>query len=642
MSISVRLTDSSVKEFNKQPSVLELAQSISSDLAEKTLGAFINSQEEIFDLRTILKDQDQVDIITTSSPASLEVIRHSAAHVLAQAVQELRPKTKVTIGPVIENGFYYDFDVSSPFTDEDMLAIENKMKEILSHKLSIIKEVWPAEKAIQTFQKMGESYKVEIIEELGEPSVSVYKQGDWFDLCRGPHCQHLGQIGVVKILSHSACYWRADENNKALQRIYGTAFHTQKELDDYLKLMEQVKKRDHRKIGKEMNLFYFNEGASGQPFFKTSGTIIYRQLQDFLREKYTEYGYEEIISPQIYSKDVFVRSGHFNFYQGNMYSIQDENNAFLKPMNCPGHCLLYKSSKWSYKNLPWRVADFGRLHRRERSGVLHGVTRVLGFCQDDAHIFCSMSQLKDEIEKFIQMLKSIYASLGLENYRIDLCTRPAQRMGEDQIWDRAETSLSSALENMKIPFHVSQGNGVFYGPKIDITFEDSLKRKWQLGTLQCDFNLPKVFNLSFSTKDNKIEQPVLLHRAILGSMERFIGVYTEHLAGWFPTWLAPIQIILMNVSQDQEEYINSLYEKLCSVKNLRMQKDISSESLSYKIRQARNLRIPYMVIVGKKEMELNQISVRSGAGPTVQIDTNGFLSKIENEITERKVGYSSF
>ena len=642
MSVSIRLADSSVKEFNQEMSVLALAQSISPGLAEKTLGAFINSQTEIFDLRTILKDQDQVNIITPSAPASLEVIRHSAAHVLAQAVQELWPETKVTIGPVIENGFYYDFDVSRPFTDEDMIVIENKMKEILSRKLPITKEVWPAEKAIKVFQKMGESYKVEIIKELEQPSVSIYKQGDWFDLCRGPHCQHFGQIGAVKIMSHSACYWRADESNKALQRIYGTAFHTEKELDNYLKLMEQVKKRDHRKIGKEMNLFYFNEGASGQPFFKNSGAIIYRELQNFLREKYIEHGYEEVISPQIYSKDVFVRSGHFNFYQGNMYSIHDEDNAFLKPMNCPGHCLLYKSNKWSYKNLPWRVADFGRLHRKERSGVLHGLTRVLGFCQDDAHIFCSMSQLKDENENFIRMLKSIYSSLGLENYRIDLCTRPAQRMGEDQIWDRAEKSLSSALENMKSSFHVSKGDGAFYGPKIDIVFEDSLKRKWQLGTLQCDFNLPKVFNLSFSTKDNKIEQPVLLHRAILGSMERFIGVYTEHLAGWFPTWLAPIQVVLMNVSQDQEEYVNSLYERFNSIKKLRIQKDISSESLSYKIRQARNLRIPYMVIVGKKEMELNQISVRSGAGPTVQIDANVFLSNIEKEIIERKVGYSSF
>ena len=642
MSISIRLADSSVKEFNKELSVLELAQSISSDLAEKTLGAFINSQTEISDLRTQLKDQDQVDIITSSSPASLEVVRHSAAHVLAQAVQELWPSAKVTIGPVIEDGFYYDFDMPHPFVDEDMKVIEDKMKEILSRKLSVTKEVWPAEKAVETFQKMGESYKVEIIKELGEPAVSVYKQGNWFDLCRGPHCQHLGQIGAVKILSHSSCYWRADENNPSLQRIYGTAFHTQKDLDHYLKLMEQVKKRDHRKIGKEMNFFYFNEGSSGQPFFKNSGTVVYRHLQDFLREKYEEYGYEEVISPQIYSKDVFARSGHFDFYQGNMYALEGENPSFLKPMNCPGHCLLYKSSKWSYKNLPWRVADFGRLHRRERSGVLHGLTRVLGFCQDDAHIFCSMSQLKSEIENFIQMFKSIYSSLGLENYKIDLCTRPVRRMGEDQIWDKAEESLSLALKNRETSFSISRGEGAFYGPKIDVIFEDSLKRKWQLGTLQCDFNLPQAFNLSFSTRENKIERPVLLHRAVLGSMERFIGVYMEHLSGWFPTWMAPVQVILMNVSQDQEKYVNSLYEKFSAVKNLRVKKDISSESLSYKIRQARTLRIPYMVIAGKREADSHQISVRSGGGPTVSLGVDVFLSNIEKEIIERKVGYSSF
>ncbi len=644
MSVRIHLSDSSIKEFGQEVSVLGLAQSISSQFAQKVVGARINNQSEISDIRTVLKDKDQVEWITIPSEESLEVIRHSAAHVLAQAVQELWPHVKVTIGPVIQDGFYYDFDSPEPFTDEDMIQIEKKMEEILSRKLSVEKEVWSAKKAIEIFKKMGEMYKIELIQDIGESHVSIYKQGDWFDLCRGPHCQNLEQIGAVKVLSHSSCYWRADESKASLQRVYGTAFHSSKDLKNYLQLLEQAKKRDHRRVGKEMNMFYFHESSAGQPFFKESGAVVYRELQNFLKEKYKKFGYQEVISPQMFSEDVFSKSGHLSFYKNNMYSVQSEDGqqSYLKPMNCPGHCLLYKSRQWSYKNLPWRIADFGRLHRYERSGTLHGLTRVRSFCQDDAHIFCTVDQLQNEIQSFIQMIQEVYQLLSLENYRMLLCTRPQSKMGKDENWNMAEEALSSALKNLNLSFQFSEGNGAFYGPKLDVEFEDSLKRKWQLATLQCDFNTPKSFNLSYVNEENQAENPVMLHRAVLGSIERFMGIYIEHCGGWFPTWLAPIQMTVMNISEKQAGYAQEIYEKIQKEPSLRVQKDLSSESLSYKIRKARTLRIPYIVIVGQKEKDSKNISVRVGGGSTAIVDLQNFLSQIKKETFERKVSYSSF
>lgn len=644
MSISILLPDSSVKQFSKEVDVLAVAQSIDFQKASNVVGAFINFQNEISDVRQKLNNHDQVEMVFIPSEESLEVIRHSAAHVLAQAVQELWPKTKVAIGPVIEDGFYYDFDRELAFNEEDLVLIENKMREILKRKSKIVKEVWPSQKAIEIFKKMGEFYKVELINEINEPAVSIYKQEDWFDLCRGPHVQHLGQIGAVKVLSHSSVYWKADETKASLQRIYGTAFHTQKDLDHYLSLLEVAKKRDHRKIGKEMDIFYFSEYSPGHPFFKNSGTIIYRELEKFLREKYLENFYEEVISPQIYLKDLFIQSGHFDFYQKNMYSTQfsKDSQAFLKPMNCPGHCLLYKSRRFSYKELPWRVADFGRLHRYERSGVLHGLTRVRSFCQDDAHIFCSVDQLQEEIQNFIQLLKDIYSYLGLNDYQIYLCTRPVKKMGSERLWDQAEKALSCAVKALDLSFKISSGDGAFYGPKLDIMVVDSLKRKWQLGTLQCDFNLPNAFNLSYNDKDNKIKKPVLLHRAVLGSIERFMGIYIEHCSGWFPTWLAPVQIVLMNISKEQKGDLLSLYKKFQAYKEFRVKMDISDESLSYKVRQARIQRVPYIVVLGKREIESKTISVRSAGGKSVSVPIENFLSQVKKEIIERQVGYSSF
>ena len=644
MSIQLHFHNSTSKEFSTEIDVLTAAKNLHPSSVSNVVGAFINSENEISDIRTVLKHKDYVEFVLLPSETSLEVIRHSAAHVLAQAVQALWPKTQVTIGPVIEDGFYYDFDHHTSFTDEDLILIENKMKEIIKQKLPITKEVWPSKKAIEAFKKMGESYKIELINEIGEPSVSVYKQGDWMDLCRGPHVQNLGQIGAVKLLSHSSCYWRADENKSSLQRIYGTAFHSEKDLKEHLLLLEQAKKRDHRKIGTEMNLFYFHEHSPGMPFFKPSGTTIYQELQNFIRDRYKKNGYQEVISPQMFHKDLFVKSGHLDFYKSNMYpsQISDENISFLKPMNCPGHCLLYKSQKWSYKDLPWRVADFGRLHRFERSGTLHGLTRVRSFCQDDGHVFCTFDQLQAEIKNFIQFLQNVYQSLGLMDYQIHLCTRPENKMGDDSLWDQAEEALSSSLKNMNVPYEVHKGDGAFYGPKLDIVFVDSLKRKWQLGTLQCDFNLPQAFQLKYTSEKNENQTPVLLHRAILGSLERFIGLYIEHCSGWLPLWLAPIQVALMNISKEQEAYIHNLEKELKTIKNLRIKKDLSAESLGYKIRQARWLRIPYMVIIGKKEVESQQLSVRIAGGKTVTVSQKDFISTIKTETLERKVDYSSF
>ena len=481
-------------DVSERITVLELAQKQFPKKANLAVGAFINKSKEVSDLRTPLVHGDHVNMVFLPSVESLEVIRHSAAHVMAQAVQELWPDVKVTIGPVIENGFYYDFDAPRPFHPEDLERIEQKMKEIIKRKLEVKKEVWPKEKAISIFKKMGEHYKVEIIEELNESEISVYRQGEWFDLCRGPHVSNLSQIGAIKVLHQSGSYWRGDENKNQLQRIYGTAFHTEKELKQHLRNLEEAAKRDHRKLGKEMGLFYLSDLSTGSPFFTGAGTVIYNELKQFLREMYFRYDYEEVITPQVFSAELFSRSGHKQHFSDNMYRVigdahkvqlledsgTDKENdkaqkkidphfsstkeLFLKPMNCPGHCVMYSFHKKSYKDLPWKIADFGRLHRKEKKGVLHGITRVNSMCQDDAHVFCTQEQLESEIENLLQMFKEIYEKLGLNEYKIVLSTRPKDSMGDTAIWNKAEDALSSVLEKSKIPFDIHPGEGAFYGP----------------------------------------------------------------------------------------------------------------------------------------------------------------------------------
>lgn len=640
-AVRIFLPDNSVKEFDHEPTVLEVAQSIGPRLAKDTLGATLNDSTEVVDVRTKLATETKIKLITSKDPKSLEVIRHSAAHVLAEAVQALWPEVKVTIGPVIENGFYYDFDSPRAFTPEDLEKIEKKMYEIIARGESVVREDWPIEKAIETFEKMGERFKAEIIRDLaakGEKNVGIYHQGDWFDLCRGPHVQNIGQIKAVKVLSLAGAYWRGDENNAQLQRVYATAFNDKKELDEYLKNLEEAKKRDHRKLGKELGLFHFSPFSPGGPFFAPNGAIIYNQLQAFMRDLYRKYSYNEVITPQIFDLELFKQSGHYDNYRENMYFTKiDERDFGVKPMNCPSHCVLYSMERKSYRELPWRVADFGRLHRYERSGVMHGLTRVRTFCQDDAHIFCKLEDLQEEIRQFMNMLKEAYETLGLHEYTIYLSTRPAKRMGSDEIWDQAEGALMTALKSLGLSYTINPGDGAFYGPKLDIMFVDAIKRPWQLGTLQVDFNMPRAFNLGYVGEDNKEHTPVMLHRAILGSLERFIGVYLEHTAAHLPTWLSPNQVAILTVTDRQMAYGREIESQLKAV-GLRAWLDERSEKLGFKIREAQAKKTPYMIVLGDKEAEQKTVSVRLNNGQMVNfLSLDRFIESVTKEVRERSL-----
>ncbi|HVK61618.1 MAG TPA: threonine--tRNA ligase [Bdellovibrionales bacterium] len=643
-AVRITLPDGKVLEFEREPSVLEVAQRIGAGLAKGTLGAKINGSKEIIDLRTPLKDGTKLEIVSTKSPDAVEVMRHSAAHVMAQAVQEIWPDVKVTIGPVIENGFFYDFDSPRPFAPEDLEKIEKKMEEIIKRDLPIVREEWDADKAIDTFVKMGENYKEEIISDLkakGEKTVGVYHQGQWFDLCRGPHVQSTGQIKSVKVMSLAGAYWRGDEKRPQLQRIYATAFADKKDLQEYLTRLEEAKKRDHRKLGKELGLFMFHPFAPGSPFFTGKGSIVYNELVNYIRSLYFKTGYEEVITPQVFNVDLYKTSGHYGNYKDNMYftsvSDKEEGESGLKPMNCPSHCLMFGNERRSYRELPTRMADFGRLHRFERSGVVHGVTRVRTFCQDDAHIFCTPDQMGPEIKDFMSMAKVVYEKLGMPNFKVLIATRPENRMGSDEIWDKAENGLIDAMKSLGIPYEISPGEGAFYGPKVEIHFVDAIGRSWQLGTIQVDYNMPEAFKLEYVGEDNASHRPVMLHRAILGSLERFIGIYIEHCAGHFPTWLAPRQVVVMNVTDRQTEYCNQLTERLRS-QGVRAEYDNRNEKLGFKIREAQMAKVPYMLIIGDQEVADKTVSVRLKNGANLNgLAQDEFVGTLVKEINERSL-----
>lgn len=611
--IQIHLPDNSVRTFDHEPTALEVAQSIGPRLAKDTLGAKINASNEIIDFRIPLKNGTKLSLVTTKSPEGIEVVRHSAAHLMAQAVQEIWPEVKVTIGPVIDNGFYYDFDSPFNFTEEHFEKIEKKMEDLSKKDLPIVRENWPIDKAITTFKEMRERFKVELIEDLakkGETTVGIYHQGNWFDLCRGPHVQSTGQIKAFKLMSVAGAYWRGDEKNAMLQRVYATAFMDKKDLDAYLLQLEEAKKRDHRKLGKELGLFMFHELAPASPFFTGRGTVVYNELTKYIRELYHKYDYQEVITPQIFDIELFKTSGHYQNYKENMYFTQPDEREFgLKPMNCPSHCLLFASEKHSYRELPLRMADFGRLHRYEKSGSLHGLSRVRTFCQDDAHIFCSLDQLKVEIAKFIELLNTIYQTLGMPNYKLLLATRPEKRMGTDEYWDKAEKALADAITEMGLQFEFSPGEGAFYGPKLEMHFVDAIGRSWQTGTIQVDPNLPEAFDLKYTGEDNQEHRPIMLHRAVLGSLERFISVYLEHTAGHLPPWMAPNQVTILNVT----DRVNSFCEKVqaeLKEQGIRVEFDRRNEKLNYKIREAQLVKTPYMLIVGDKEAEQQSVSIR--------------------------------
>jgi threonyl-tRNA synthetase len=613
------------------------------------------------DLHTPVDPSSDVKPVRSSDPGALEVIRHSAAHVMADAVQRLFPGTQVTIGPAIDSGFFYDFfRAEGPFTEKDLQSIEKEMRRIIKEKRPFLREEVTREHAQALFEKMGEKFKLEIIDAIppGE-AISLYRhglpekpQGTWFDVCRGPHVQHTGQIGAVKLMSVAGAYWRGDEHNPMLTRIYGTAFPTEEQLTEHLKLLEEAKARDHRKLGKELELFMFHEYAPAMPFFLPRGTGIYNRLVDYIRGLYVDYGYEEVITPQFFDKKLYETSGHLANYMDNMYlpvpsdqlksEHDDEPRKELdwiaaKPMNCPGHCLVFGQRRRSYRELPWRVADFGRLHRYERAGVVHGLARVRSFCQDDAHIFCTPDQLEQEIASFNKLLFEVYAAFDFKNVSVKLALRPEARLGTDELWDKAEGALERALLQSGVPFEKLPGEGAFYGPKLEFHVVDALKRSWQLGTIQLDYAMPERFGLEFIGNDGTAQRPVMLHRAILGSVERFFSIYTEHCAGKFPVWLAPEQATLVTVSEKQAEYALKVQAELKS-RGLRVGVDISSDKLGAKIRNARNMRTPYIGVIGENEVSGGTVTLRSREeGDLPPMSVAEFIERLSKEALPPRV-----
>ncbi len=607
----------------------------------------------IIDLHTPTDPSAKYEVVRAESPDGLRVIRHSTAHVMADAVQRLFPGTKVTIGPAIDDGFYYDFDKpGGGFSDDDLVAIEKTMRDLIAKDSPFRREVVTRGEALALFEKMGETFKLEIIRTVPEgEEISLYRHGagseTWVDFCEGPHVPSTGKLGVVKLTSVAGAYWRGDERNPMLQRIYGTAFATQDALDEHLRLLEEAKARDHRKLGRELELFMFDPVAPAMPFFLPRGAFLYNRLIDFVRTLYVAHGYEEVITPQIFDPRLFRTSGHLGNYSENMYRLWtedmlreggpspgthlEEHAAGLKPMNCPSHCVIFGARRRSYRELPWRVADFGRLHRYERGGVVHGLSRVRSFCQDDAHIFCTEGQVSGEIKNFIAMLYSIYRAVGFTRVDIRLATRPEKRIGSDADWDASERALAHGIEQAGLAYEVVAGEGAFYGPKVEFHVHDALKRSWQLGTIQYDPNLPARFDLAYTAEDGKDHRPIMLHRAVLGSLERFLSVFIEHCGGNFPSWIAPVQAIVVTVSDKSEAYGRSVVQALKG-RGLRVEGDFSADKLGAKIRTARLVRAPYILVVGPKDAEAGAVSVRSREdGELGAMPLTAFADKLATE-----------
>ena len=549
--------------------------------------------------------------IFPSSPDGLEVLRHSTAHLMAQAVKRLFPEVQITIGPVIESGFYYDFKHDHAFTPEDLERIEVEMQAIVKENLPVSREEVPRDDAVRFFTQMGEVYKAEIIAGIPEnEAVSLYRQGEFVDLCRGPHVPSTGRLQAFKLTSVAGAYWRGDEKNEMLQRIYGTAFATPKELRQHLSLLEEAKRRDHRRLGKELDLFSFNPVAPGSPFFHPKGAFIYNELVSYMRGLYQRYGYQEVLTPQIFDVDLWRRSGHYENYKENMFFTEMEGRDFgVKPMNCPGHTYIYAAKKHSYRDLPLRYADFARLHRFERSGVLAGLTRVRSFSQDDAHIFCTPEQIESEVSGVLRMINEVYQTFGFEEVYFYLSTRPEKRLGDDATWDRAEAALAGALKANEVSYEVNVADGAFYGPKIDFIVLDALRREWQLATIQLDFMLPERFDLSYVTANGDEARPVMIHRAVLGAVERFMGILIEHCGGDFPLWLAPVQVKIVTVTDNQDAYARQVDAQLRQA-GIRCELDLRNEKLGYKIREAEMQKIPYTVVIGDKEVQAGTVAPR--------------------------------
>ncbi len=628
--IKVTLPDNSIKELPEGSTVADLASSIGAGLAKVAIAGKIN--DNLLDISAKLSDGDSVAIITEKSPEALDIIRHSTSHLMAQAVKELFPAAKVTIGPSIDNGFYYDFDVDTPFTNEDLELIEKKMSELAATGYPLERTVMSASEAIAFFEKMGEPYKKELIEGFGAETVSIYTQGDFADLCRGPHVPNTNKLKAFKLLSIAGAYWRGDEKNRMLQRIYGTAFVDKKELDAYLHRIEEAKRRDHRKLGRELDLFSFSdEVGAGFAIWHPKGAMLRTLLEDFERKEHLKRDYEIVVGPQILKTDLWKRSGHYDNYRENMYFTEvDEQSYGVKPMNCLSHMMIYKSQLRSYRDLPQRYFELGTVHRHERAGVLHGLLRVRCFTQDDAHILCTPEQLDVEIKNVLRFVSDIMGIFGFE-YEMELSTRPEKSIGSDEDWERATNALLGALKDTNRPFEVNEGDGAFYGPKIDIKLRDCLDRRWQCATIQCDFTLPERFDLTYIASDGERKRPVMLHRVILGSIERFIGVLIEHFAGNFPLWLAPVQAIVLNVTDNQSGYSQSVF-RLLREAGIRVQEDLRNEKLNFKIREAQLQKIPYMLVIGDKEMEHGTVTPRYRDGKNMhEMKPDEFIAFVETE-----------
>ena len=632
--VKIILPDGSAKEYAAGTTLGEAVKKLSNSLAKKVLAANVNG--ELTDLREELVDGSEVAFLTFEEDGGKHTLRHTASHVMAQAVKRLWPEAKLAIGPAIDKGFYYDIDMEHTLTPEDLTKIEKEMSRIVKENLSITKSVMSRQEAIEFFKSKNEDYKVELIEDLPEDAViSCYTQGDFTDLCAGPHVASTGKVKAFKLQSIAGAYWRGDEKNKMLQRIYGTAFEKKEELDAYLHMLEEAAKRDHRKLGKELGLFVIKEEGPGFPFFLPKGMALRNELENFWREVHHDFEYDEIRTPIILNKHLWETSGHWDHYRENMYTtIIDDEEYAIKPMNCPGGILVYQNEMHSYRDLPLRYAELGLVHRHELSGALHGLFRVRAFTQDDAHVFMLPEQMQSELMKVIELFDRIYSQFGLK-YHVELSTKPDNAMGDDAIWEAATEALRNAIEAKGIPYVINPGDGAFYGPKLDYHIEDSLGRTWQCGTIQLDMNLPERFNVEYIGEDGQKHRTIMIHRACFGSMERFIGILTEHYAGAFPTWMAPVQVKILPISEKHVEYANQLAKQMRH-DYVRVEVDDRNEKIGYKIRQAQMEKVPYMLVVGDKEMEDNSVNVRKHGGDelgTVPFDE--FFNSIKIEIKER-------
>ena len=632
--VKIILPDGSAKEYAAGTTLGEAVKQLSNSLAKKVLAANVNG--ELTDLREELVDGSEVAFLTFEEDGGKHTLRHTASHILAQAVKRLWPEAKLAIGPAIDKGFYYDIDMEHTLTPEDLGKIEKEMSRIVKENLPITKSVMPRQEAIEFFKAKNEDYKVELIQDLPEDAViSCYSQGDFIDLCAGPHVASTGKVKAFKLQSIAGAYWRGDEKNKMLQRIYGTVFEKKEELDAYLHLLEEAAKRDHRKLGKELGLFVIKEEGPGFPFFLPKGMALRNELENFWREVHHDFDYEEIRTPIILSKHLWETSGHWDHYRENMYTtIIDDEEYAIKPMNCPGGILVYQNEMHSYRDFPLRYAELGLVHRHELSGALHGLFRVRAFTQDDAHVFMLPDQMQTELMKVIELFDRIYSQFGLK-YHVELSTKPDNAMGDDAIWEAATEALRNAIEAKGIPYVINPGDGAFYGPKLDYHIEDSLGRTWQCGTIQLDMNLPERFQIEYIGEDGQKHRPIMIHRACFGSMERFIGILTEHYAGAFPTWMAPVQVKILPISEKHVEYAKKLAKQMHR-DYVRVEVDDRSEKIGYKIRQAQMAKVPYMLVVGDKEVEEGTVNVRKHGGDELgSVPFEEFFNSIKIEIKER-------